>query len=1029
MSLPTESQWARYSVLCARLQAVPVSERAAILQALRAEGNEDPQVLSLVTLHWALPPDPARDRTGDRLGDFTLEEQLGAGGMGVVYRAQQHIGATTRPVAVKLIHPTLLQTAREEALVRFQAEIGALVKLEHEGIARIYGGGIAEDPYTHDQLPYLAMELVRGGMPITTYARDYALSWQERLGLFLRVCRAVQYTHEHRVIHRDLKPANILVDSEGCPFVIDFGLAHAYDALLPGAHRAASGTPAYMSPEQVSDAFGPISAKSDVYALGLILYELLTAHHPYAWLCDGTFAQWDQVITETPPLPLHQYSALYGGELEEIMAAALAKRPADRVKVDVLRSRLERYLQKLPPEIDRSLQEARKLQRDTQTMARQRAEVNTRLPTTPDAPMLAERYGLGQADAGTALDPLQEGPPSGSSPVQVTSKAPRAVEHDTSEAEHCQLTMLCSNLMDIIALSHPTTTGPIHDGISLELHPTPPRLEPETDRTAMTMRLAQLPPPAQSLLHTAAVIGVEIPLSLMQAVTGLPLEVLSPILIHLHTSGWLAERRRLPEVVYTFRSPLFQQVVYEMVPQAQRCTLHAQVLGALTRCCPDRVEDMAYHAFQGALWDKAVAYYWQTAEQAVASAAYRQAVGYFEQALTSIRYLPGHDDTHRRTIDLQFDLSNTLVALGDLGRASDSLRQAASLAESIEDGRRLGQACALLTFAYWLAGAYRRANAPGRRAMAIAELLGDFPCRARASLVLGQVDLMLGDYTHAHDCFKKNIACLEDELRHDFLGMPGLPAVLSRAWLGWGLAELGAFAAGQACCEEALRIAEAVNHRFSLAIACYGAGVVSSYKGDYAQATRRLERGLALCQGEGLPVWFPWIASSLGAAYAGCGHVTAALQLLEQAVERADRMGIRAYQARRLAWLGEAYLLAGRMVEALECAERALTLARELQEPSSEGQVLWLRAAIATHHVPPQHEAAETAYRQAQAIAEAYGLRPLLAHCHFGLGTLYEMLDQPQPAHRELSLAAELFRSMDMAFWRRRTEAALTCVV
>jgi serine/threonine protein kinase len=129
--------------------------------------------------------------------------------MGVVYRAQQHIGSTTRPVAVKLIHPTLLQTARAEALARFQAEIETLVKLEHAGIARIYGGGIAEHPRTHAQLPYLAMELVRGGLPLTTYARDYALPWQERLSLFLRVCRAVQYAHEHRVIHRDLKPANI----------------------------------------------------------------------------------------------------------------------------------------------------------------------------------------------------------------------------------------------------------------------------------------------------------------------------------------------------------------------------------------------------------------------------------------------------------------------------------------------------------------------------------------------------------------------------------------------------------------------------------------------------------------------------------------------------------------------------------------------------------------------------------------------------------------------------------------------------
>lgn len=221
-------------------------------------------------------------------------------------------------------------------------------------------------------------------------------------------------------------------------------------------------------------------------------------------------------------------------------------------------------------------------------------------------------------------------------------------------------------------------------------------------------------------------------------------------------------------------------------------------------------------------------------------------------------------------------------------------------------------------------------------------------------------------------------------------------------------------------------MAEAVGHRFSLAVACYGAGVVSLYKGDYAQATHCLERGLALCQDEDLPVWFPWIASGLGAAYARCGRVTASLPLLEQAVERADHMGIMAYQARRLAWLGEAYLLAGRMAEAHECAERALTLARDLREPGSEGQALWLRAEVAIRRAPLEREVAETSYHQAQPLAEACGMRPLLAHCRLGLGTLYEALDEPELARRELSFAAELFRSMDMTFWVSRTEAALT---
>jgi class 3 adenylate cyclase len=348
MKLPTDSQWARYSLLCRRLEPLPTPERAAVLQQLHAAGDENPQVLSLVALHCALPPDSARDRTGDRLGDFTLEESLGAGGMGVVYRAQQHMGATTRPVVVKLIHPTWLRTAREQALAQFQAELGTLVKLEHESIARIYGGGIAEDPITHESLPYIAMELVRGGLPLTTYARDYALAWTERLALFLRVCRAVQYAHEHRVMHRDLKPTNILVDLEGHPTVIDFGLACVSDALLPGAHLVAAGTPAYMSPEQVSAAWGAVSAKSDVYALGLILYELLTEQPPYALPPHGAWEQMRDVITTATPRPLGQHRPEYHGELEALVAHALAKRPADRCSVAELRSRLERFVQAQP---------------------------------------------------------------------------------------------------------------------------------------------------------------------------------------------------------------------------------------------------------------------------------------------------------------------------------------------------------------------------------------------------------------------------------------------------------------------------------------------------------------------------------------------------------------------------------------------------------------------------------------------------------------------------------------------------------
>jgi serine/threonine protein kinase len=360
MTIPTDSQLERYSVLWAAITRLPVVQRAAAVQALCDQGQEDPHVLALVRLRALLPPEPDRVRTGERIDDtYTLVELLGAGGMGVVYRAHQGVyrhSTITREVAVKLINPDLLRSVRDTMVARFVAELRALVTLEaYEGIPHVYAGDIYTDPRTGEQIPYIAMQLVRGGRPITTYVTEQAVPLAERLALFLRVCRAIRHAHEHALSHGDLKPANILVDSEGRPFVIDFGLARAYDELLPGAAVVWAGTPAYMSPEQVSDTLREvvqhrdaealdIIQKSDVYALGIILYELLTGHRPYAVPHHGLFSQIRHAITAATPLPLGQHRPAYRGALEAIVAGALAKHPAQRVTVQELQAGIERYL-------------------------------------------------------------------------------------------------------------------------------------------------------------------------------------------------------------------------------------------------------------------------------------------------------------------------------------------------------------------------------------------------------------------------------------------------------------------------------------------------------------------------------------------------------------------------------------------------------------------------------------------------------------------------------------------------------------
>ena len=325
----SESQWDRYSALLQRLKGLPAGQRENVLRAMRAQPEEDPSVLHYVSVYFRLPPEPDRCRTGERIGQFTLGAQLGSGGMGVVYHAQED-PPLERDVALKLIHPKLILTGQSDAVERFQDEIEQLAKFELEGIARIYTAGTHTEPQTGDTIPFFAMQLVRGGVPITVYAKEHALTVPERLWLFLRVCEAVRAAHQQLVIHRDLKPTNILVDHAGRPFVIDFGLAQICDSFRYRGGECIAGTPPYMSPEQVSDVFGPVEPISDVYTLGFILYELLAGRRPIEVPPNASWVALHQAILTTIPAPLSRYNAECRGDLETIVAKALAKRPADR---------------------------------------------------------------------------------------------------------------------------------------------------------------------------------------------------------------------------------------------------------------------------------------------------------------------------------------------------------------------------------------------------------------------------------------------------------------------------------------------------------------------------------------------------------------------------------------------------------------------------------------------------------------------------------------------------------------------------
>jgi tetratricopeptide (TPR) repeat protein len=268
---------------------------------------------------------------------------------------------------------------------------------------------------------------------------------------------------------------------------------------------------------------------------------------------------------------------------------------------------------------------------------------------------------------------------------------------------------------------------------------------------------------------------------------------------------------------------------------------------------------------------------------------------------------------------------------------------------------------------------------------------------------------------------RKNVEALQGELRHERFGLPGLASVLSRAWLVRSLAELGAFAEGMTYGAEAVQIAEAVEHSFSLFDAYHSVGSLCLLKSELPKALAFLEWTLALVQSGNMPQVFPMTAASLSAAYVLSGQLGQVLPLLEQGMKQSASIGLRYTHALLVAMLSEAYLLAGRRDEALPLAEHALEIAPDLKQRGDRAWLLRLLGEIAARRDPPESEQAEVHYRQALALAQELGMRPLQAHCHRGLGTLYAAIGQQEQARTELSTAVMLYRAMDMTFWLPQT--------
>jgi len=553
---------------------------------------------------------------------------------------------------------------------------------------------------------------------------------------------------------------------------------------------------------------------------------------------------------------------------------------------------------------------------------------------------------------------------------------------------------------------------------------------PATVQAVLAARIDRLPPEAKRLLQTAAVVGTEVPLPLVQAIADVPEEALHRGLAHLQAAEFLYETQLFPEQAYTFKHALTHEVAYSSLLQERRRVLHARIVETLEKRAGDRVveevERLAHHTLRGEVWDKALAYCRQAGEKVMARSAHREAVGYIEQALSALPHLPETRVTREQAIDLRLALRSALLPSGDVGRILAALREAESLAAALDDPHRLGQVSVLLSSHFRSMGAYDQAIAAAQRALALATADGDIVLQAQQ--FLGGAYQVQGDYRRAIDCLDQTVALLDGARHQERFGQVFLPAVASRARLALCHAELGTFAEGRALGEEGLRIAERVAHSSSLMMASLGVGWLFLRQGNLPRALSLFERAVSIYQEVSLPIFFPQIATPLGAAYTLDGRIADAVPLLTQAMEQITALAMVDFQALCGLTLGEAQMLATHLEDAHALAERTLVLARERQERGHQAYALRLLGEIAARHSPPEVVQAEAHYRQALALAEELGMRPLQAHCHRGLGTLYAQTGRREQARTALATAIDLYRAMEMTFWLPQTEAVLAQV-
>ena len=544
---------------------------------------------------------------------------------------------------------------------------------------------------------------------------------------------------------------------------------------------------------------------------------------------------------------------------------------------------------------------------------------------------------------------------------------------------------------------------------------------PATIQAIVAARIDRLPPEEKSLLQLASVIGKDVPWTLLHAVADVSDEALHVGLAHLQAAEFLYETRLFPDLEYTFKHALTHEGTYRSMLHERRRALHGRIAAAIQRLHPDRlaehVERLAHHAFRGEDWERAVQFGRQAAAKGLARSANREASADLTQALEALSRLPDSRWKTECAIDLRLDLYRSKLPVGELRSLLPELREAESLALALDDRERLAWARLHISHVLVLIDDPRPAVQLAHDVLAIAGTVGNREIEADAYLWLGCGYYALGQHRRAVELLRKGV-----EVRHAESGLRDV--IAQSGYVAMFLSEVGEFAEAETAAETTARsLLTTADRPWNLANASWQIAWFWGLKGELDRAASWAERGVELCRQWSFQRSLAGPLCVLGHVLALSGDATQAVDLLEQGVRQAEAFGLAWLHCPRLQYLGEAYLLAGRVDDARRTADRVLALARERGERGFEAWALRLQAEIAAA-TPPIVDVAESRFREAIALATELEMRPLVAHCHLGLGKLCRRTGEREQAREHLTTATTMYREMGMGFWLEKAETA-----